>query len=183
MLHPQHTAVYSLHLLHFLHLLPVWHPLQHVHINPCLGIQLSNDLKWSIHIAALAFLEEICVFALSSPVQEECLPVRLSLTRPALEYTSIIWSPYLTQHVEKLAQVQHLSAWLITGDYKSRAPGSIIDILYKYSPNSKFQPCPKSRQVTKCGPRRTFVLPAEALCRLKKATNLRIIFILTNVHL
>ena len=108
-------------------------PLQYVRSNPYLGIQFSDDLKWSTHIAhtckkansTLGFLRRNLRFC---PLQ--CKKnAYLSLVRPVLEYGSIVWSPYLRQDVDKLEKVQRLSARFITGDYKTRTPGSITSML------------------------------------------------------
>ena len=76
------------------------HILQEVSDNPYLGLQISNDLKWSIHInnvykkanATLGFLRRNL-----RNVPENCRKTAayISLVRSVMEYGATIWNPYL----------------------------------------------------------------------------------------
>ena len=51
------------------------------------------------------------------------------MVRSTLEYGSIIWDPYLVKDIQLLEQVQRKAARFITGDYKTRTPGSMTNML------------------------------------------------------
>ena len=46
-----------------------------------------------------------------------------------LDYSSIIWDPYLTHDIEKLERVQRQAAHFINWDYHSREEGSVTKML------------------------------------------------------
>ena len=105
------------------------HILQEVQDNPYLGLQISNDLKWSMHInniskkanATLGFLRR-------NPrnVPETCRKtVYISLVRSTMEYGATIWNPYLKGDIDKLERIQNRGVRFIKKDYRSREPGSI----------------------------------------------------------
>ena len=107
--------------------------LKHVDTNPYLGLMFSKDLTWTAHItntakkasSTLGFLRR----NLSRCPQECRKTAYLALVRSILEYGSIIWDPYLTKDINLLEQVQRKAARFITGDYKSRTPGSMTKML------------------------------------------------------
>ena len=51
------------------------------------------------------------------------------MVRSTLEYGSIIWDSYLVKDIHLLEQVQRKAARFITGDFKSRTPGSMTKML------------------------------------------------------
>ena len=53
----------------------------------------------------------------------------LSLVRSTLEYSSIVWDPYLQKDTDKLEKVQRLAARFITGNYTSRDQGCVSQML------------------------------------------------------
>jgi hypothetical protein len=109
------------------------HILQQVQDNPYLGITISEDLKFNKHInkitnkasSTLGFLKRNLKHCPSS-----CRKTAyLSLVRSTLEYSSIVWDPYLQGDINKLEKVQRKAARFISGDYKSREEGCITRIL------------------------------------------------------
>jgi hypothetical protein len=54
-----------------------------------------------------------------------------SLVRSVLEYGAIVWDPYAKKDIDALERVQRGAARFITGDYRSRTPGSIQKLLKK----------------------------------------------------
>ena len=80
------------------------HTLQEVQDNPYLGLQISNDLKWSIHInnvctkanATLGFLRRNL-----RNVPETCR------VRSIMEYGAIIWNPHLNGDIDKIKRIQN----------------------------------------------------------------------------
>ena len=53
----------------------------------------------------------------------------LSLVRSTLEYSSIVWDPYLQKDIDKLEKVQRQAARFITGNYISRDQGCVSQML------------------------------------------------------
>ena len=48
-----------------------------------------------------------------------------------MEYGAVLWDPYAQKDIDKLERVQRGAARFITGDYKSRTPGSVQKLLNK----------------------------------------------------
>jgi hypothetical protein len=105
------------------------HILQEVSDNPYLGLQISNDLKWSIHInnvykktnATLSFLRRNL-----RNVPENCRKTAyISLVQSVMEYGATIWNPYLKEDIDKLEKIQSRAIRLIKRDYRSRERGCI----------------------------------------------------------
>jgi len=57
----------------------------------------------------------------------------LSLVRSAIEYGATVWDPYLQQDIDRLDRVQPRGARFITGDYKSRSPGCVTQMLVEHN--------------------------------------------------
>ena len=100
-----------------------------------LGILFTDNLKWSDHInnitkKANSTLGFLCRNLGRYPT--ECKKnAYISLVRSSLEYGSILWDPYTQKDIDKLERVQRSAARFITGDYKSRTPGSVQKLLNK----------------------------------------------------
>ena len=82
------------------------HILQEVQDNPYLDLQISNDLKWSMHInniskkanATLGFLRRNL-----RNVPETCRKTAyISLVRSTMEYGATIWNPYLKGDIDNI---------------------------------------------------------------------------------
>ena len=108
------------------------HILKEVQDNPYLGLQISNDLKWSIHInniskkanATLGFLRRNL-----RNVPETCRKTAyISLVRSIMEYGATIWNPYLKGDIDKLERIQNRGIRFIKRDYRSREKGSITNM-------------------------------------------------------
>ena len=87
------------------------HTLQEVQDNPYLGLQISYDLKWSIHInnvckkayATLGFLRRNL-----RNVPETCRNTTyVTLVRSIMEYGATIWNPYLKEDIDRLERIQN----------------------------------------------------------------------------
>jgi hypothetical protein len=107
--------------------------LAHVEQNPYLGVQLSSDLKWGIHIAnmckkagsTLGFLRRNL-----GSCPKDCRRIAyISLLRSKLEYGASIWDPYLKQDIDRIERVQRQAARFITKDYRSRETGCVTQML------------------------------------------------------
>jgi hypothetical protein len=98
------------------------HTLQEEQDNPYLGLQISNDLKWSIHInnmckkanATLGFLRRNL-----RNVPETCR------VRSIMEYGAIIWNPHLNGDIDKIKRIQNRAIRFAKKAYKSRETGGI----------------------------------------------------------
>ncbi|MCS5550755.1 MAG: reverse transcriptase domain-containing protein [Gammaproteobacteria bacterium] len=105
------------------------HILQEVQDNPYLGLQISNDLKWNIHVnnickkanATLGFLRR----NLRNVPESCCKTAYVSLVKSMMEYGATIWNPYLKGDIDKLERIQNRGVRFVKRDYKSREPGSI----------------------------------------------------------
>jgi hypothetical protein len=107
--------------------------LKNVEQNPYLGIEISADLKWSKHIAALCKKTSSTLGFLRRNLGN-CLPdcrrmAYVSLIRSALDYGATVWDPYLAQDRTRLERIQRQAARFIKRDYKSRDPGCVGKML------------------------------------------------------
>ena len=103
--------------------------------NPYLGVLLSSDLQWSDHINKITKKANSTLGFLRRNLRRcppQCrLNAYLSLVRSTLEYGAIVWNPYKKQDIDAIERIQRAAARFITGDYKSRTPGSIHQLLSK----------------------------------------------------
>lgn len=111
------------------------HVLETVSDNPYLGLQISDDLKWSKHITksvgkasvALGILRRNLKFLPKSCKQT----AYVALVRSVLEYGCIVWDPYLQKDINRIEQLQRKAARFIIQDYKSQSPGFMTNILHE----------------------------------------------------
>ena len=111
------------------------HFLQQVPDNPYLGVTISEDLKWSTHITNITKKANTTLGFLRRNLKhcpESCRKTAyLALVRSTLEYSSIIWDPHLQKDLNKIEKVQRQATRFITGDYTSRDPGCITQMMTK----------------------------------------------------
>ena len=109
------------------------HILQSVPQNPYLGLNISNDLKWSTHINSICSKASSTLGFLRRNLRHCSTDCRknayISLVRSTLEYGAIIWDPHNKADIDRLERIQRRGARFITHDYKSRTPGSITKML------------------------------------------------------
>ena len=109
--------------------------LKEVPNNPYLGILLSQDLKWSDHIASITKNANSTLGFLRRNLRHCPTSCRrnsyLSLVRSVLEYGSVVWDPYLKKDIDALERVQRRAARFIAGDYCSRSTGTVQRLLNK----------------------------------------------------
>jgi hypothetical protein len=107
--------------------------LQQVTSNPYLGINISEDLKWSNQINKTATKANSTLAFLKRNLRhcpEQCKKLAyLALVRSILEYASVVWDPYLIKDIEQLEKVQRRAARFITGDYKTREEGCVTNMI------------------------------------------------------
>ena len=106
--------------------------LEQVYHHPYLGIEISHNLKWSMHInniiakanRSLWFLRRN-LWRCPQKVKEQ---LYFMLVRPHLEFASAVWDPFNTTDIQRLEMIQHRAARFVTKNY-SRAQGSMTKIL------------------------------------------------------
>ena len=120
--------------------------LQQVTSNPYLGITISQDLKWSQHIAKTANKANSTLGLLRRNLKfcpkEAKRTAYLSMIRSTLEYGAVVWDPYKEEDIKRLERVQKRGVRFITGDYKSRTTGCVTEMLA----NEKLEPLKHRRR-------------------------------------
>ena len=108
------------------------HILEEVQDNPYLGLQISNDLKWTTHInkitkkaqSTLGFLRRNL-----SHCTETCRKTAyISMVRSLLEYGAVVWDPYQKSDIDKLERVQRKAIRFVKRDYRTREEGFISNM-------------------------------------------------------
>jgi hypothetical protein len=114
------------------------HILEQVDSNPYLGLQISEDLKWSTHISNITKKANSTIGFLRRNLQhcpKECRKnAYISLVRSVLEYGATIWDPYQKNDIEKLEKIQRRGARFINKDYRSREERCIAKMLKRTKP-------------------------------------------------
>ena len=109
------------------------HILQQVPENPYFGVTISEDLKWSSHISKITKKANSTLGFLKRNLKHCPLNCRMtayiSLIRSTLEYSSVIWDPFLQKDIDKLEKVQRQAARFISGDYISDDHGCVTQML------------------------------------------------------
>ena len=98
-------------------------PLEYVTHMKYLGVIISSNLQWSLHI------DEICKkakrmlgliyrnYAANISCSSIILRLYLALVRPCLEYASQVWDPHLMRDIQKLENVQKFALRICCGRY------------------------------------------------------------------
>ena len=120
--------------------------LKQVTTNPYLGITFSQDLKWSHHITNPAIKANSTLGLLRRNLKfcpkESRRTAYLAMIRSTLEYRAVVWHPPLVKDVKCLERVQKRGVRFMTGDYHTRTPSSITEML----PKEKLQPLQERRR-------------------------------------
>ena len=111
------------------------HTLESVPGGKYLGVHISKDLSWNSHIQqttakatrSVGFLRRN-LRGCPSDVKAQAYT---TLVRPVLEYASSVWDPYTIQQINALERVQRQAARFVTGDYFSRDPGCVTNMLHQ----------------------------------------------------
>ena len=107
--------------------------LKSVSQNPYLGVLLSDDMKWGSHISkmvkkansSLGFLRRNLRYCPQSCKKN----AYIALVRSKLEYACVVWDPYFQKDINLIERTQKKAARFITGNYRSRDPGSMTQML------------------------------------------------------
>ena len=100
--------------------------------HPYLGVEITHNLKWSMHInnivakanRALWFIRRN-LHRCSKSIKEQ---MYTALVRPHLEYACAVWDPNITSDIQKIEMVQRRAARFVVGNYK-RSEGTVTGIL------------------------------------------------------
>jgi hypothetical protein len=101
------------------------HSLEIVNSTPYLGVTITKDLKWNIHIdnittkanRMLNFIRRN-LKGCPQPVKEKAYQ---TYVRPLTEYCSTVWDPHTKENIEKLEKVQRRAARFVTNNYQQKA--------------------------------------------------------------
>ena len=105
-----------------------------VHNHPYLGIELTSDLSWSLHIRnitnkanrSLNFIR----WNLHDCPQHIKEIAYQSFVRPNIEYASSVWDPHLSKDHKALDKIQRKAARFVTSTYsRDESVKSILDTL------------------------------------------------------
>ena len=109
--------------------------LQQVKNSPYLGVTISDDFKWSMHVNKITAKAGAMLGLLKRNLKHcpmECKKLGyISLVRSNLEYAASIWDPYQQGDIDRLEKVQRRAARFISGNYTSREEGFMTDLLKK----------------------------------------------------
>jgi hypothetical protein len=103
--------------------------------HPYLGVTITQNLTWNKHVdnitssanRTLGFIRRN-LYSCPQHVKESAYK---TLVRPLVEYSSSTWDPYTQSLTNQIEKVQNRSARFVTGDYKSKSPGSMTNMLKK----------------------------------------------------
>ena len=89
-----------------------------------LGVWVSNDLKFSTHVAkSVNKANQVLGLIRRSFTYLDCQLMRLlftALVRPHLEYGNVIWHPFLQKDIQMIEKVQHRATRMVPGLAKQR---------------------------------------------------------------
>ena len=100
--------------------------------HPYLGIELTQNLKWSLHINNIVSKANKALWFLRRNLWRYPVAVKqqmyYALVRPLLEYASSVWDPHTTSDIHKIEMVQRRAARFVIGNY-SKTSGTVTNIL------------------------------------------------------
>ena len=100
-------------------------PLQSSITQKYLGVELTSNLDWNIHINTITTKANKTLgllhrhFRCCSPATKET--AYKALVRPQMEYCSAVWDPYEKGDTETLEKVQRRAARFVKGDYHQQS--------------------------------------------------------------
>ena len=98
------------------------HKLQRVTSNPYLGVELTENLSWNMHIdkivkKANSVLGLVRRNLYNTPKETKIIAYQ-SIVRPSVEYAASIWDPPTVKNINKLERVQRSAARFVYRDYE-----------------------------------------------------------------
>ena len=105
--------------------------LEYVDAAKYLGVTISKDLSWNIHINNITSTANKTLGFVKRNVVTKNKDIKTmaynSLVRPQVEYASVVWSPYTKDNINKIEKVQRRAARWVLNDYSSYS--SVTDTL------------------------------------------------------
>ena len=109
------------------------HTLEVVEASKYLGVTITNDWSWDIHIDNIAVKGNIILGFIRRNLRECTKQVRetsyLTIVRPTLEYAAMVCDPTTQTLIQTLENVQRRAARFVINDYTSRIPGCVTSML------------------------------------------------------
>ena len=89
-----------------------------------LGVTISNNLKWSIHIGIVCAKARRMLGLIYRHFYANCnsaslLKLYISLVRPRLEYACPVWSPNSVTAIAQVQRVQKLALKIVSGEWNT----------------------------------------------------------------
>jgi len=99
-----------------------------------LGVTLTHKQTWNKHIdnitssanRTLGFIRRN-LYSCPQHIKESAYK---TLVRPLVEYSSPVWDPHTKIKINQIEMIQRRAARFVTGDYKSKSPGCMTDMLH-----------------------------------------------------
>ena len=107
--------------------------LEHISPHPYLGVEISHNLKWTLHIDNIIVKANRALWFLRRnlwrcPQKVKQQQLYFPLVRSHLEFACAVWNPFTIGEIQHLEMVQHRAARFLTKNY-SREQGSMTQIL------------------------------------------------------
>ena len=128
-----------------LHISKSRHPAQHIYMlhgqvleamdhSKYLGVDMSKDLSWNIHINRISTNANRTLGFLKRNIKTKNTAIRTAayqtLVRPQVEYASTVWSPFTQTYINKIEMVQRRAVHWVNSNYSTYASvSSMLDSL------------------------------------------------------
>ena len=100
--------------------------------HPYLGIELSSDLSWDLHVATITKKDNQTLTLLFINLGNCPVKVKeqayFTLVRPYLEFPCSAWDPHLPKHILEIVNIQRRGVRGVKSCY-IREPGGVITCL------------------------------------------------------
>jgi hypothetical protein len=108
-------------------------PLEAVSHHPYLGVELSEDFKWTRHVHKITGKAKSTLGLLRRNLHHCTSQVKQtaykSLVMPQLEYAGAVWDPHMATDIKACEKVQRQAARFVTNTYRDRTPGCMTRLL------------------------------------------------------
>ena len=106
--------------------------LERVSHHPYLGVEITDNLKWSHHINNIVGKANKVLWFLRRNLSRCPKSIKqqfyMALVRPHLEYACAVWNPHIKADIQKIEMVQRRAARFISNNY-NRSDGAVTSIL------------------------------------------------------
>ncbi|KAK3091269.1 hypothetical protein FSP39_018491 [Pinctada imbricata] len=101
------------------------HILKQVQDNPYIGVQISEDLKWTTYINKICNRANSILGFIRRNLQHSNRNFKetayVSLVRSILDYASIVWDPSMKKDIDKIEGIQRRAARFVMNDYSRKS--------------------------------------------------------------